>query len=125
MISCGCGNSLIIILSFQQKIRQKYGIYPCFPQKISVELSENGGEIRGYDRTNHTVWQVDMMFEGDTFAAHPRITNPASNNQDLNGYWWTNVGQKITVSGTGNLIMSPPPAPLPPPSLGFCASGTA
>jgi hypothetical protein len=45
-----------------------------------------------------------MLFEGDTLWAHPRITNP-SPTQDLNGYWWTNVGQKITVAGTERVVM--------------------
>lgn len=68
--------------------------------------TERGDIVRvwEYDRVNHTVWSVDMLFEGDTLWAHPRITNP-SPTQDLNGYWWTNVGQKITVAGTERVVM--------------------
>jgi len=68
--------------------------------------TERGDIVRvwEYDRVNHTVWSVDMLFEGDTLWAHPRITNPSAT-QDLNGYWWTNVGQKITVAGTERVVM--------------------
>jgi hypothetical protein len=53
--------------------------------------TERGPLLRVYefDRYNGTVWQVDMIIDGDAFVAHPRITNPTD--VDLRGYWWTCV----------------------------------
>jgi hypothetical protein len=80
-----------------------FTLSPVYSAKVPTE---RGDIIRvwEYDRVNHTVWSVDMLFEGDTLWAHPRITNPSATH-DLNGYWWTNVGQQISVSGTERVVM--------------------
>ena len=63
--------------------------------KIDTEL---GPILRVYefDRLNHTVWQVDMLFDDrdGTFWAHPKVTN--TNNHDILGYWWTCAAHPIT-----------------------------
>ena len=77
------------------------------PTYAATIPTEKGDMLRvwEYDRVNHTVWAVDTLFELDgTVWVHPRITNP-SKDTDLNGYWWTNVGQKISVSGRERVIM--------------------
>eukprot|EP01047_Picozoa_sp_COSAG01_P010395 COSAG01_NODE_438_length_17037_cov_13.150136_9_plen_616_part_00 len=80
-----------------------FTLSPTYVAKIPTE---RGDLVRvwEYDRVNHTVWSVDMLFEDDgTVWSHPRITNPTA--EDLNGYWWTNVGQKITVDGKQRVVM--------------------
>lgn len=49
-----------------------------------------------FDRLNHTVWQVDMLFDDrdGTFWAHPKVTN--TNPHDILGYWWTCAAHPIT-----------------------------
>ena len=63
--------------------------------KIKTDL---GPILRVYefDRLNHTVWQVDMLFDDrdGTFWAHPKVTN--TNSHDILGYWWTCAAHAIT-----------------------------
>ena len=47
--------------------------------------SERGDIVRvwDFDRLNNTVWQVDILVEGEVMWAHPKITNP--NEVDIDG----------------------------------------
>ena len=66
---------------------------PVWTATLDTEL---GPVVRvwEYDRQNHTVWQVDVLIDGDVMWAHPKITNP--NPVDLQGYWWTCVAMHQT-----------------------------
>ncbi len=83
------------------------------PDKRSGRDSESEAEklqilrVYDYDRVNNTVWQVDLFADdylGGTVFAHVSIHNP-NKEEDLNGYWWTNVAQKVTVAGNERIIL--------------------
>lgn len=61
------------------------------PTWTSIVDTEKGPMVRvfEFDRYNGTLWQVDMLLDGDTFWAHPRVVNPTD--KELRGYWWTCV----------------------------------
>eukprot|EP00658_Telonema_sp_P-2_P038159 TRINITY_DN2741_c0_g2_i2.p1 TRINITY_DN2741_c0_g2~~TRINITY_DN2741_c0_g2_i2.p1 ORF type:complete len:753 (-),score=124.49 TRINITY_DN2741_c0_g2_i2:115-2373(-) len=63
--------------------------------------TERGIVVRAweYDRLNHTVWSVDILLDGETLWAHPRIYNYDSGGGaavDVPGYWWTCVAMRTT-----------------------------
>jgi hypothetical protein len=66
--------------------------------------TERGDVVRVYefDRYNGTVFQVDLLLDGDELWTHAKITNP--NNASVLGYWWTCAAHDAT---PGTRILAP------------------
>eukprot|EP00928_Gymnodinium_smaydae_P078824 TRINITY_DN62890_c0_g1_i1.p1 TRINITY_DN62890_c0_g1~~TRINITY_DN62890_c0_g1_i1.p1 ORF type:complete len:766 (-),score=78.10 TRINITY_DN62890_c0_g1_i1:127-2424(-) len=52
--------------------------------------------IYEFDRVLNSTWQVDIALVGEKLAMHPRVVN--TNSHRIDGYWWTNIGSKLTES---------------------------
>lgn len=68
-----------------------HSVFTESPTWTAIVDTEKGPMVRvfEFDRYNGTVWQVDMLLDGETFWAHPRVVNPTD--KELRGYWWTCV----------------------------------
>lgn len=91
--------------------RVGHSVFTESPVYAATIPSERGPITRvwEYDRQNHSVWSVDMLFLDDVMWAHPRIynTEPA----EIPGYWWTCVAMPVTdrtrIVTPAELSMSP------------------
>jgi hypothetical protein len=57
-----------------------------------------------FDRYNATVFQVDVLLDGDELWTHTKVTNPST--LPVLGYWWTCAAHKAT---PGTRILAPAP----------------
>lgn len=73
----------------------------------SARLQTVRGEmvrIWEFDRYNATVFQVDVLLDGDELWTHTKVTNPST--LPVLGYWWTCAAHKAT---PGTRILAPAP----------------
>ena len=63
--------------------------------------TSRGDVVRVYemDRYNGTVYQVDVLLDGDELWTHSKVTNP--NPEAVLGYWWTVTSRDYVTTFVG------------------------